>query len=232
LLPLTVSVDPAAAAAVPWLHDALARMRRHLVLKSLGLTVFMSIFFIGYFHLLRHPSHGVTVMPLTALDHWISFRPTALLAYVSLWIYVGIPPMLMRQRRELVEYMLWIGALCVTGLACFYLWPTAVPVQALDLGDHPGFAMLQGVDAAGNACPSLHVATASFTAVWVDRLLRELKAGRAARLLNWAWLVAIAYSTLAIKQHVVWDVAAGAALGLVFALAYRPRRLASAASTL
>jgi membrane-associated phospholipid phosphatase len=46
------------------------------------------------------------------------------------------------------------------------------------------------------------------------------------RLGNWLWFLLIAYSTLAIKQHVVLDVAAGALLGLVFAplsLRWRPR---------
>jgi membrane-associated phospholipid phosphatase len=36
--------------------------------------------------------------------------------------------------------------------------------------------------------------------------------------LNVAWFAAIAWSTLAVKQHVVLDVVAGALLGLAFAL--------------
>jgi membrane-associated phospholipid phosphatase len=88
----------------------------------------------------------------------------------------------------------------------------------IDPGAFPGFAIIQGLDAAGNACPSLHVATAAFSAVWLDRLLREIETGTAMRLINWAWFVLIAWSTVAIKQHVVLDVVAGVALGLAFAL--------------
>ena len=88
----------------------------------------------------------------------------------------------------------------------------------MDTSGHPAFALLQGVDAAGNACPSLHVATAMFSAVWIDHLLRRLNVPPAARLVNAIWFVAIAYSTLAVKQHVVVDVLAGVVLGLVFAL--------------
>ena len=76
--------------------------------------------------------------------------------------------------------------------------------------------MLQGVDASGNACPSMHVAVAIFSALWVERMLRGAGAPRALRWLNAAWFAAIAYSTLAIKQHVVLDVVAGAALGIAF----------------
>jgi membrane-associated phospholipid phosphatase len=39
------------------------------------------------------------------------------------------------------------------------------------------------------------------------------------RLLNAAWFFVIVYSTLAIKQHVALDVAAGALLGSIFVLA-------------
>jgi len=158
-------------------------------------------------------------MPLTALDQWIGFQPAALPAYLSLWLYVGLAPGLQRDFRDLVVYGLWIGALCVAGLAIFYAWPTAVPALApADLG-HPGFRALQAVDAAGNACPSMHVAVAIFTALRLEPLLRHARAPLALRLANLAWFGAIAWSTLATKQHVALDVAAGALLGAAFAFA-------------
>ena len=193
-------------------------MRCLFWLKALGLTVFMWAFFAAYFQVLRHPVNEVTLMPLTALDHAIGFQPAALAVYISLWVYVGIAPMLLLQVRALLAYGLWIAAVCAVGLGLFYIWPTAVPAHTVDIARYPAFAMLQGVDATGNACPSLHVATAMFTAVWVDRLLGTLRAGLAMRALNWIWLALIAYSTMAIKQHVLLDVIAGALLGLALAL--------------
>ena len=231
--PLPQAPDDAGRAR-SWTGHALARMRCHFWLKAGGITAFMGVFFIAYFHLLRHPDHAVTLMPLTALDRAIAFQPLALAPYVSLWIYVGLPPMLLRSVRELTSYVLRIGALCLAGLACFYLWPTAVPSQTLVLAGDQAFAVLSAVDAAGNACPSLHVATACFTAFWVDHLLHELQAGTGARVLNWTWLLLIAYSTMAIKQHVALDVLAGAALGAVSALLAlpRPAMMARAGSTI
>lgn len=192
-------------------------MRRHFWIKACGATAFMLAFFAAYFHVLRHAAQASVMMPLTALDHWVAFQPMALLPYASLWVYVTIPPMLLNGLRQVVIYSLWIGALCVGGLGLFYLWPTAVPLLVLDVAVYPAFAVLQGVDAAGNACPSLHVATAVFTAFWLDHLLRELEASSVMRWLNLAWVVLIVYSTLAIKQHVVLDVIAGGALALLFA---------------
>ena len=201
-----------------WTTEIALRMRRHFLLKLFGTTAFVWAFFAGYFYLLRHPAYPVTVMPLTALDHLIPFQPSTLSAYLSLWLYVGIAPGLQLSFRELLVYGLWASALCATGLGFFYLWPTAVPPLAFDVSGYPGFRMLQGVDAAGNACPSMHVAVAMFTVVWVEHLLRNARAPRTLRVLNVAWFLAIAWSTLAIKQHVVLDVLAGTLLGMAFAL--------------
>jgi membrane-associated phospholipid phosphatase len=195
------------------------RMRHQLVLKFLGISGFMWVFFTLYFHLLRHPGRAVLVMPLTALDRAIPFQPAAFLAYASLWLYVGFPVGLMLSLREAARYGAWMGSLCAVGLACFYAWPTAVPpydFSGVDLG-HSGMALLQGVDAAGNACPSLHVATAIFTAVWVHRLLQLTGAHPLWFVANAVWAALIVYSTLAIKQHVALDVVAGAVLALAFA---------------
>ncbi len=212
---LPPSFEP--AHAPPWPRLLWQRMRRLMWLKFIGTCAFMWGFFIGYFHTLRHPPREVMVMPLTWLDHAVAFQPQALWVYVSLWFYVGIAPGLLLSFRELVVYGLWIGGLCALGLACFHLWPTAVPPLELALASHPGFAVLKGVDATGNACPSLHVATAVFTSIWVHHQLRLIGAPRWLRWGNVSWVGAIVWSTLATKQHVALDVAAGLVLAGVFA---------------
>ena len=102
-------------------------------------------------------------------------------------------------------------------MGIFLLWPTAVPPAAVNWSQHPSFAFLKSADAAGNACPSLHVAFAVFSAVWFARLLGAMGAGPAARALNWLWCLGILYSTIATRQHVALDVLAGAALGAAVA---------------
>ena len=194
------------------------RMRRHFALKLIGTTAFTWVFFIGYFHVLRNPVYPVAVMPLVALDHLVPFQPQLLPIYLSLWFYVGIAPGLQLTFAQLMAYTLWVGALCLTGLTLFYFWPTEIPPLMPHTAGFGGFAVLRGVDAAGNACPSMHVAVAMFSALWIERLFHLNQAPAALRLLNAAWFLAIAYSTLAIKQHVVLDVLAGALLGIAFAL--------------
>ena len=205
-------------APVTWHHELLRRAGQRFWLKFTGISAFMWLFFIGYFHVLRNPVRPVTEMPLTLLDEWVTFQPAALVVYISLWLYVGIPAGLMPSLRQLVAYGLWVGALCAVGLAIFYAFPTAVPRPELpvDVALHPGFALLQGVDAAGNACPSLHVATALLSAFWIDWLLRRLNAPWPPRAVNGVWVLLIIYSTMAIKQHVALDVAGGVLLALLF----------------
>ena len=200
-----------------WLRQLYPRLRTHWVAKCIGTTLGMTFFFIVYFWVLHHPFYPITIMPLTAVDRWIGFRPEALGLYISLWIYVSLGPAFLTERRELSSYLLAVVVLSVIGLGIFFFWPTAVPTSALGLPGHPFFAMLEKVDASGNACPSLHVAFAVFTACWFQRLLTEMGAGRVARTLNWLWCLGILYSTIATRQHVALDVLAGAVLGAVVA---------------
>ncbi|WP_348013243.1 phosphatase PAP2 family protein [Roseateles sp.] len=210
---------PATAPPTPeWLADLGERLWRLLPLKVIGISGFMWLFFFCYFYTLRHPAYAVFEMPRTSLDALVPFQPEALLVYGSLWFYVGIAPGLLLRVRELVVYGLWAAVLCGCGLLIFYFWPTAVPAPDVDVSAYPGFALLQGVDAGGNACPSLHVATAVFTAIWIDRLIRTLRAPCAWRWANAVWVLSIAWSTVAVRQHVVLDALAGSVLGIAVAV--------------
>jgi membrane-associated phospholipid phosphatase len=201
-----------------WYVELGTRVRRSFVVTVIVTTLLTGLFLIGYLYVQRHPAYTPTIMPLTALDRMIPFQPQALLVYVSLWIYIGIGPGLQRTFAGVAVYGLWMCGLCIAGLAIFYFWPTQVPSLTLDATGFPGFVLLRRVDEASNACPSMHVAAAIFTAVRVDDVLRSTRSPLLLRLLNGAWFVVIAYSTLAIKQHVALDVAAGALLGLIFVL--------------
>lgn len=205
-----------------WYHQAGVRALTWWPAKLLGTTLGMTGFFVVYFWVLNHPVYPVTTMPLIPLDRWIGFWPGALPLYLSLWVYVSLGPALVIDRRELVSYGLAALGLSLVGLGIFYRWPTMVPPVAIDWTQHPGLAFLKSADAAGNACPSLHVAFAVFTAIWLERQLTQLGAGRVVRVGNWLWCLGILYSTMAIRQHVALDVFAGASLGAAVAVLCRP----------
>lgn len=192
-------------------------------LKTLGATVFMTLFFTAYLHVLKHPIFPVITMPLTAVDQAVPFQAGMLPLYLSLWFYVSLPMAPIQTWTRLGRYGLAMGGLCLVGLICFLFWPTAVPLLDVDWNAHAGFAALHRIDTAGNACPSLHVAAAVCAAGWMHRQLAELGAGAWVRVANLLWCIGIVYSTLATKQHVSLDVAAGAVLGLASIVLSLPR---------
>lgn len=210
-------------------RDISAALFTHFWFKTAGISAYMLLFFTAYFYLLNHPQAATLTIPGIWLDELVGFQPLALPAYLSLWIYVSLPPILMTTRAQIIRYALKISALCLFAFAIFYVWPNAIAPSAIDWRQYPQVAFLKDIDAAGNACPSLHVATAVFSAVWLHGYLRSCGAGRALQTLNIVWCIAIAYSTLATKQHVALDVIAGAALGAAAAWLTGLRQHAEAA---
>jgi hypothetical protein len=203
-----------------WLGRAGRRIAAHWVAKMVGTTAAMSAFFVVYFWLLRHARGPVTTVPRIWLDRMIPFQPWALALYASLWVYVSLAPSLLVSRRALAAYAAAAVVLSAAGFGVFVLWPTTVPPPEAGASLAGSVGFLKEVDASGNAFPSLHVAFAVFTALWMARLLRELGARRVARTLNWLWCAGIVYSTIAIRQHVALDALAGAALGAAVAAAH------------
>ncbi|MES2879356.1 MAG: phosphatase PAP2 family protein [Pseudomonadota bacterium] len=210
--------------SLAWHRQLAGALAQHFWLKALLTPLFIALFFGAYLYLLKSPTHPPTVMPLTALDHWISFQPAAISLYLSLWVYVSLPSALLGTQRELFDYGAAMAANCLIGLLIFYVWPSAVPPVLIDWALYPGMDYLKNMDAAGNACPSLHVATATFSALWLNCILNRCGAPRGMLCFNWVWCAGIIYSTVAIRQHVVVDVIAGMGLGMLVAyLSLRPR---------
>jgi membrane-associated phospholipid phosphatase len=197
----------------PWQTELWRRVRTLWLLKAAGNTAFLALFFYLYLFIQRHPLFAVTQIPATALDRWIGFQPAALWLYLSLWVYTGLAAALQPDFRRLARFGWHIGLLCVLALALFALWPTSVSLAAGPRQAGGPFRMLYGIDTNGNACPSLHVAAALFCGLWLHTMLRRIGAPAWLGFLNWLWCLGIVYSTLAIKQHLLIDVLAGAALG-------------------
>ncbi len=207
----------------PWLREVAVVIPKYWYLKALGTIVFIAIFFGAYFYLLKFPAFPTTVIPLTWLDGLISFQPRALPLYLSLWVYISLPPVFFALRRELYRYGLAIALMSIAGLAIFYFWPTTIAPANIDWTRYPDVDFLKNIDASGNACPSFHVATAIFSGIWLHHLLRRFSVPRGLLLFNALWCVGIVYSTLATRQHVALDVWAGLLLGGVAAFLSLPR---------
>lgn len=200
----------------PWYRQIAARMVALWPLKALGTAAFMMAFFWAYFAILRNPLNQVTVMPLTWLDTAIPVTSLAFPFYASLWVYASLPVAFMKDIRAMLVFGWWMAAMCLLCLGIFWLWPSGVPAAGIDWALYPEMAMIKDVDTGGNACPSLHVASAVFAALWLNRLFGFVGAPSVVRWLSWLHCLAILWSTIATRQHVVLDVLAGVAVGVAF----------------
>lgn len=217
-MPNTIVLPPDALPRPAWFRQLAVRFVVLWPLKALATMAFMVLFFSAYFAILRHPLLPPLVMPRLGLDEWIPFTPAAFPVYAALWVYVSLPPALIGGLRALLWFGVWISGLCLFCLGIFWLFPTAVPPAGIDWARYPELALIKSVDAAGNACPSLHVASSVFAALWLERIARLVAAPAALRWGNALLCLAILWSTVATRQHVVLDVLAGVAVGLAFAL--------------
>lgn len=203
-----------------WQRELIYRLGAAWVAKMLATALGISAFFVAYFWVLHNPQDLPVVMPMTFVDRAVPLEPRAMPLYLSLWVYVSIGPALLRDAGELARYGLATLVISVVGLGIFFFWPTTTPDFGIDWSQYPSMEFLKRVDVSANACPSLHVAFAVFTGLWLDRLVRDIGLARSVRFVNLLWCLGILYSTLAVRQHVLLDVVAGAALGASVALAH------------
>jgi fatty acid desaturase/membrane-associated phospholipid phosphatase len=153
------------------------------------------------------------------LDGAVPFLPWTWLVYVSFYLLLPLaawwaPP---------GEYVKTLAAVLTANVVCwfgFVLFPAHYPRPSLE-GVEPqwlqqALASMWADDLPGNTFPSIHVATSMLVAL----RLKQVRGG-----FGWVlWAVAIAVSTLTVKQHFVVDVVAGLLLALaVNALFFGPR---------
>lgn len=201
-------------ASDPWWPALWRRWRTQTLLKVSVITVCISAFMAGYFVLLQQPQFAVRVVPVLAADHWFPMVPWAFWPYASLWLYIGITPMLLPEGVQRRRFLLAAALVALGGYAFFFFFPTIIAPVDIDWSPWPLLAFLKSTDAAGNACPSLHVAFSVLTMRWLTPVLRRTGAPAWAHALNLGWGLVIVWSTLATRQHVLLDVFAGAALAL------------------
>ncbi|MCX6060766.1 MAG: phosphatase PAP2 family protein [Campylobacterales bacterium] len=193
------------------------RLWAHWCLKAVGTMSFIALFFVLYFYLLTHHFYTVTQIPLVRVDKWISFNDFYLYFYLSLWVYVSLPPALIKTKKELLYYGLYVGAVSVIGILFYLFFPTVIPQNSNDWAVSSNMELLKSVDMGGNAFPSLHVATAFFSFFWLHLHLKQMHGSKIIIGINALWCLGIVYSTMAIKQHVFLDVLGGLILGGVAA---------------
>ena len=181
--------------------------------------------YVPYYLLQRHPVFQPTVMPLSFCDRLIPFVDKAVWIYLSIYLLMPIGPYLMIRRREILRYAMGVVLIGAIADLIFFFWPTVCPRPATG-GATAAYRLLTVIDTPFHAFPSLHAAFAVYSALCATRILRELGARTIWRRAIWFWAFCILIATLLTKQHVIVDLAAGAALGFAVHFCVFHRRCA------
>ena len=201
-----------------WLADAVEQLVRLGVrsARALALTVFTyAVILAGYVACRQQPFFPARELTLSSIDRAVPFVPETVWVYGTVSYATLFALFWIRDRaalRRLVLTLITAAAICWLGFA---LYPVAFPRHAYPLpaeitASTARLAELRLSDYPDNCLPSLHVALATALA----RTLAEKHEPRFLRVLAPLWALAIAISTLTVKQHYFVDVWTGALVGL------------------
>lgn len=145
-------------------------------------------------------------MPAIAVDRALSLRPSWMIVYGSLYVFVLLPLLVVRDQQLFRRALqAWVTVLIVAYVG-FLVYPTVAPRPARVISE--GFAawclqLNYSLDSRYNCFPSLHVAHSFVSALASYRVHK----GVGITAVVWASLIGV--STLYTKQHYAVDVIAG-----------------------
>lgn len=188
---------------------------RHALLL-LYLPFYMLVFFVieripAQYHIIRCP-----------LDQLIPFNQYMILPYCLWfpWFPGWLLWFLIKDRDEFIRLALVMFTGMSVSLLIYLFWPNGIDLREEITGADfcsQLVRLTRILDTPYGVCPSIHVSTITAIALSVHgSRLREQ--GSPMRLLVYAVTLLISWSTMAIKQHSIVDVTAGALLSLVLYL--------------
>ncbi len=200
-----------------------AQWRMKLAMALVMPAIFLPI----YFTLQRIDVFPPRTLSLTIIDDWAGFDPAWIWCYISQYVIIPVPPLLANQRDQLRRLIVGIAVTSALAFVVFFFLPVHCPrptaAEIAAANTNFAYDWILSVDTTGNAFPSLHVGLSAFVAMYAHHVI-DADFSRRVRLgfltLLWVWTLAIAWSTMATKQHYFWDVVGG------FAIAYAGYRIA------
>ena len=173
------------------------------VVLAMGLLVC-----VPYFWLERHIAFPALQIPASTIDHSLPFVASAGWLYLSLYLLLCLPIVLVREASQLRRMAFGFASIAVVSHVIFFFWPTTVPSFSFTTSNL-ALRLITMADTFGNALPSLHASLAVYCALCSAVLLRRsiLRVG------VWTWTFLIVVSALLARRHELIDIAAGAALG-------------------
>lgn len=187
---------------------------------KLALSVFVPpVFLFFYLGIQRLDWFPSRLLPLTFIDEAAGFSPHWVWVYISQYVIIPVPALLAVTRQQLHRLIAGVTWLSLPSFLIFLFFPIVAPRP---LPPAPGasnfmYDWIVTIDRPGNAFPSLHVGLSSLVAFYAHRVIgRDFGKARPWLLtILWLWTAAIAWSTMATKQHYFADVVGGFVLAAV-----------------
>ncbi len=157
-------------------------------------------------------------MPELALDRAIPVSFSGFWFYISFYLLLGIVGLTL-EKRLFIRYLYTIGWAALVAHMTFLFFPNGASREAIDFESSPWFyQLLASTDAPRNALPSLHATLSVIAGLAVQASRMSCVSGTirvSIKSLTWLWVIAIFWSTLALRQHVCLDLIAGAVIAVI-----------------
>jgi membrane-associated phospholipid phosphatase len=151
-------------------------------------------------------------MPQLALDRAIPVYFPSLWIYYSFYLLLGLVGLIV-EKKLFITYLYSIGWVTAVSHAVFLFMPNGVSRSEIDFQTAPAiYQFLLSHDLPRNAMPSLHAALSVIAAIAVQFSSNFPKWTKP---LVWLWVLAIFWSTIAIRQHVSIDLIAGSIIAVI-----------------
>ena len=186
------------------------------------LLLYLPLYLIAFFTIDKLPlTHYVIRCPL---DDYIPFNQNFIIPY-SIWFF-WFPGWILYFLKHSKEDFVRLCVTMFTGmtvcLLIYLIWPNAIDLREEIRGNDicsKAVRLIREADTPYGVCPSIHVLSLMSIALTVkDSELPDLSI--TAKSYIYVITIVIIYSTMAVKQHSIVDVAAGAALAVVIDFLY------------
>lgn len=172
------------------------------------------IFILCYFSAALFGKDRAVLVGFNYLDNQIPFLNWTIWFYVSQYLLLPVSFYFIRKQENYSAMFYAMLMAVILSSLVFMLYPTKISrPEKLDtsLFDQIRWILYQ-LDSPTNCFPSLHVALACLSSIYISREHKIIGA------FSWVWSLLIILSTMTLKQHYVIDVAGG---GLMAILTYK-----------
>lgn len=186
--------------------------------------ILVVIWIIAPYAILQHVEiFPVLWIPELAMDRAIPVFLPGIWVYFSFYVLLGLVGLTV-EKKIFITYLYTVGWVTAVSHAFFLFMPNGVIRSDIDLESAPAiYQLLVSLDLPRNAMPSLH-ASLSVVAAIAAHFSKVFPAW--SKPLIWLWVLAVFWSTIAIRQHVSLDLIAGSIIaGIVWWKVSKSREL-------